>query len=159
MACFRIGHLNANDDVGSHLFHHVDREVVDQAAVNKRTTVYFHRCEYTRDGHAGAHGGGHATVADDDFFTCPHVGGHAGEWDGQIIEIHVFLIANTEVVEQVDQSRVVDIGAGHEAYRGAAFILEQKAVQTEGDVGHHGAVTLTAFFRHGGAVHAVTYIL
>jgi len=140
------------------LSQHVGREVVDQAAVDEEMAVHPDRGEHTWNGHAGSHGGGHAAMTDVDFIARADVGGYASERDGQVVEIHLLLVSNAEVVEQVDERCVVDIGAGHEAHQ-IVVLLAQQTFEAERDVDQEGAVALPDLFRHGTAVEAVAHIL
>ena len=51
----RRADVDRDDDVGAHRAHHVDRQVVDEAAVAQDPAVDLDRREHARHRHAGAH--------------------------------------------------------------------------------------------------------
>ena len=48
--------IDSDDDVGVHLAHDVDGNVLDHAAVGQHLAVDFHGSEHAGNGHGGAHG-------------------------------------------------------------------------------------------------------
>ena len=110
-----VRHFYTDNDVGTHFLDYVGGEVVHQSAIDKQMLAHGDGREHAWYGHAGPHRGRDASMPDDDFLARPDVGGYTGKGDGQVVEIHFFLIAYTQVVEQVDQSGVVDIRTGDEA--------------------------------------------
>ena len=153
-----VGDFHADDDVGAHVVNHVGGEVVDKAAVHEHLAVNHDGREYAWNGHAGAHGVGDAAVTDVDFLAGGDVSGHAGERDGQFVEVDFLLITDAKVVEEVDQGGVVDVGAGKvvgEAVALAFVGVVDDSRQAEGDVHEHGAVALAHLGRHGGTFDGV----
>ena len=90
---FRRSDFNADDDVGAHIAEHVGREVVHQTAVDQHFVANLDGGEQARNGHAGTHRVRHASVAEHYFIAGDHVGGHAGKGNGQVVEVHLLLIA------------------------------------------------------------------
>ena len=102
-------------------------------------------------------------MTDHDFFASGDVGGYTGKRDGQFVEVDLFLIADAQIVEKVDQCGVVDISARQIVCKAFGFVFALAQVlddprQAEGDIHEHGAVALPHFGCHGRAIDGVAYV-
>ena len=152
---FLACHLNADDDVGSHLLEHVGGEIVDQAAVDEDAVAHLDRGKHAWDGHAGTHGRRHDAMTQNDFLPGDEVGGHTSERNRHVVEVHLFLVAHAKVVEQVDQRAVVDVGTRQLAEQVAFFGLLAKRAVAKRDVEHVGASPFAHVLGEVGAVDFV----
>lgn len=96
-------HLDADDDVSPHLTADVGGEVVDKPAIDKALPVDGDGGEDAWDGHAGTDGLRKLALTDHHGIARGDVGGHAGEGDGQLVEVDGVLIADAKAVEEVQQ--------------------------------------------------------
>ena len=127
VAGFRVGQVDADDDVGSHLAGEVHREVVAHASVHEDHAFGAYRCEETRDGHGGTHGRIHAAAVPDLGLTGDDVGRDAGERDRVPEEVRRIGVPRRQAGNEV-----LDVLAEDETRREAA----QQAL------GRHPAVVL-----------------
>ena len=114
-----VGHLDADDDVGTHLTADVGGEVVDKAAVHQELPVDGDGREHAGDGHAGPDGLGELAATQHGGLAGGEVGGDAGEGDGQLVEVDGVLVADAQAVEEVEQVGTGDERAGQRADEGA----------------------------------------
>ena len=97
-----VANVYTDDDVGSHLLQKVSREVVDQTSVDEEMPTHTDRGEHTWNSHTSAHCQRNAAITNINFFSRFDIGGDTSKWYGQVVEIHVFLVAYAEVVKQID---------------------------------------------------------
>ena len=107
--------VDGDDVIGAHLLDHVDRQVVEHAAVDQVAVTDLDRREISWNRHARTDGRDDASAVPDHFLLGVEVHRHAGEGDGEGVEVDVVLIAHRYFREELVQVLAFHERSGHVA--------------------------------------------
>jgi len=133
-----ISDIHGNDNIGSKLMGHIDRQVVGHASVHQQTPIERDGCIDARNAHAGADGFRQVATADDDFLAGFQIRGDCPEWNGQFIKILNEGGITGEFIENKTQVLAGDDTA-----------TQMQAVQAHTDAGGHGIAPALALAPDG----------
>ena len=93
-------HVDADDDVGTHLTGDVGRKVVAQTTVYQHFAICPDGSKDSGNRHAGTHGSAEHAAVEHHFGIVDHIGGHAGKGNGQRVEVDGIVVGCRQGVKQ-----------------------------------------------------------
>ena len=91
--------MNAQRDIGSHLFRHIDRDVLQQSTVGVNGVFGSYGGENSGQGHCRSQSQRQRSIAENPRFSRHQVRGHASKRNGKIVEALYFRVGKRNLIE------------------------------------------------------------